>query len=37
MINLLLLFISYVNSYNICIVGGSSGLGKELIFSRTTK
>ena len=32
MIKILILFISYVNSYNICIIGGSSGLGKELIF-----
>ena len=30
--NLLLGLVNFVNSYNICIVGGSSGLGKELIF-----
>ena len=28
----ILSFFSIVNSYNICIVGGSSGLGKELIY-----
>ena len=29
---IVLLFFNYVNSYNICIIGGSSGLGRELIY-----
>ncbi len=28
----LLLLISQIDSYNICVVGGSSGLGRELIY-----
>lgn len=32
LIKLFLLFITFVNSYNLCIVGASSGLGKELIY-----
>lgn len=39
MIKVLILFnfLALVNSFKLCIVGGSSGLGKELIYQSTTE
>ena len=34
---ILLNFLSLVNSFKLCVVGGSSGLGKELIYQSTNE